>query len=101
MAGGKVYHAEDGIISLAMAGRDLTVDEFFAHLPPQATLLALPPNYPAPWTNLRIQRVLPQFRRPVKIDDLPGWSVFERDSRCPRAIIHSCSVRSVFGEPPE
>jgi hypothetical protein len=78
MASGNVYHAEDGILSLAMAGRDLNVDQFHRHLPTHATLLALPPNYPAYWTNRRIQRVLPEFQKPVTVDELPGWMVYER-----------------------
>jgi hypothetical protein len=79
MAGGKVYHAEDGIISLAMGGMDLSIEQFHTYLPPGATLLALPPNYPAEWTGRRIQRVLPEFRQKISVDELPGWSVYERE----------------------
>jgi hypothetical protein len=79
MAGGRLYHTEDGIISLAMAGKDLSVEQFRAHLPPHATLLALPPNYPAYWTNRRINRVLPEFSRQITVDELPGWQVYERE----------------------
>jgi hypothetical protein len=79
MASGNVYHAEDGILSLAMAGIDLAVEQFHSHLPPHAKLLALPPNYPAYWTNRRIQRVLPEYHRQVTLEELPGWAVYERD----------------------
>ena len=81
MAGGKAYHAEDGLISLRMAGMKLPSPQSRAFLPADANLVALPPNYPTNWTKGLVLEYLSDYRRRVAVDELPGWTVFEREPR--------------------
>jgi hypothetical protein len=80
MANGKVYDAEDGLIShTRMAGLPVSIEQFRARLPPHAKLLALPPNYPVRWTRGFILEQLPEFRRSVTVSELPGWTCLKRE----------------------
>ena len=80
MADGRAYAAEDGVLShTRMAGLPVSAERLRAHLPPDAKLLAFPPNYPVRWTGDFMREQLPEFRRPVRVRELPGWRCLKRD----------------------
>ena len=72
-AEGKVYHFELGVCDRIAAGIAIDEVNFHRYLPPAMKYVAY--RGPVPSCTLEL---LPEFRKPVELPELPGWVVYSR-----------------------
>ena len=75
MAEGNAYHFESGMVDRDLGHVAPSDTHFRRHLPGRLKLVAYPPARPFEWS----MRYLPEFKRRVVVDELPGWICYERD----------------------
>lgn len=73
MAEGKLYHFEYGLFDRELAGFPVSDDHFRAYIPPNVRIIAFSQR-----NDGYVMRFLPEFSRRIKVDELPGFSVYTK-----------------------
>lgn len=85
MAEGKAYHGYAGVLGLEWGGYLLSDDEFRKYVPLKAKIIAFPPDIvsgsgdPTNGMVVMVMRHMPEYGKKVKLPELPGWVVYERE----------------------
>ncbi|MEM1170762.1 MAG: hypothetical protein AAGJ08_17195 [Cyanobacteria bacterium P01_H01_bin.35] len=74
MAEGKLYHFEYALEDRLLAGYPVNKENFKSYIPSNIQLLAFSNR-----NDGYVKQFLPEFSRQVKVDELPGWTVYMRE----------------------
>ncbi len=80
-AEGELYHCEMGVMERRLTGFAPTEAHFRAHLPERMKIVAFGPSIHE--GQMSVLDDLPEFSREVQVPELPGWTVFARETREP------------------
>jgi hypothetical protein len=79
MATGMLYHFDYGVAERLWSGLPVPADHYFAHIPANFEIIAYPPAYGDAQQKAALS-FLTDFREAASIPELPGWTVFRRQS---------------------
>jgi hypothetical protein len=79
LAEGKLYHFEFGMSDRELAGFPVSQRHFRQNIPANVRYVCFPAGHKVFGKRFqKTMRYLPEFTRPVEIEELPGWTCYER-----------------------